>query len=70
MMTIKVQDLYYICKNEIEKGNGGKKILISSDDEGNSYHELFYGITDEIDEYKEYIYCVDEEDLKNYVILG
>lgn len=69
-MNIKVQDLYYMCKEQVEKGNGGKKILISSDDEGNSYHELFYTFTEEIEDYKDYIYCVDETELKDYIILG
>lgn len=40
-----INDLYRTLKNEIKKGNGMKKILITSDDEGNSCHELFFGIT-------------------------
>lgn len=69
-MNIKVQDLYYMCKKQVEKGNGGKKILISADDEGNSYHELIYEFTEDLEDFKDLIYCVNEEDLKDYIILG
>lgn len=41
MERITVKDLERGCKLLIEKGLGDKKILIPSDDEGNSYHELF-----------------------------
>ena len=42
METITVKQLLKACKEEIAKGNGDKHILISGDDEGNSFHELFY----------------------------
>lgn len=41
MDSIKVKDLERACKLLCKKGLGDKKILISSDDEGNSYHVLF-----------------------------
>ena len=43
---ITVKDLYEICVEQIKKGNGGKHILISNDDEGNGFHTLFYGFDD------------------------
>ncbi len=49
MKPVTVEDLYELCKNQIAKGNGDKTILISSDDEGNSFHTLFYTFTDELD---------------------
>jgi hypothetical protein len=42
METLTVKQLLQACKEEIAKGNGDKHILISGDDEGNSFHELFY----------------------------
>ena len=37
---ITVKELYDNLRQEILAGNGNKTILISSDDEGNSYHTL------------------------------
>ena len=45
MKPITVKDLSNFCKKQIEKGNGDKVIMISSDDEGNSYHYLWYAFT-------------------------
>ena len=42
---ITIDELYSILRTERIKGNGGKKILISTDDEGNGYHPLFFGVT-------------------------
>lgn len=74
--TITVHELMAHCKHEISKGNGSRKILISSDDEGNEYHELFFsfiaiggkdGITP--DEYQ--LHGVSLEKAKEeYIILG
>ena len=40
-----INELYKACREQIKQGNGDLHIMISSDDEGNSYHELFYGFT-------------------------
>ena len=42
--TLDINKLAQDLLEEIIKGNGDKKIFISSDDEGNSYHRLFYTI--------------------------
>ncbi len=42
-----VKDLKKFCEKQIKKGNGDKHVLISDDDEGNGYHTLFYGISDQ-----------------------
>lgn len=42
MKPITVKQLYQLCKNEITKGHGDYKIMISQDDEGNGYHYLWY----------------------------
>lgn len=58
-----VQNLLNLCLNQIKKGNAEKKIFISSDDEWNSYHELFYWFTKIED------WCLDEwniEEIERY----
>lgn len=40
---ITVEELYIMCFEELKRGNGRRHILISGDDEGNSFHTLFYG---------------------------
>lgn len=51
-MGITVKELYNACKKQIEKGNGDKIILITSDDEGNTYHTLFQLFTDDKEDIK------------------
>lgn len=50
---VTVKELLDACVNQVKKGNGDKHILISGDDEGNSFHTLFYlfGDDDEIVDY-------------------
>ena len=43
---MKVKELLNLCLNQIKKGNAEKTVFISSDDEWNSYHELFYWFSD------------------------
>lgn len=45
MKAMTINDLLEECKKEVVKGNGNKTIMISSDDEGNSYHYLWYAFT-------------------------
>jgi hypothetical protein len=45
-LGITVKQLEEFCKKQIKKGNGDKHILISSDDEGNGFHTLFYQFSD------------------------
>jgi hypothetical protein len=42
---ITIYELEKFCAEEILRGNGKKAIMISSDDEGNNYHYLWYGFT-------------------------
>ena len=78
-----VEQLLEFCKAEKKKGNGKKKVLLSSDDEGNEYHQLFYGFTPTIDKkgknfFKESFASVcscsinvnNDEEIKEYIILG
>lgn len=78
--ALTINDLAKLCKEQIKKGNGNKKIVISSDDEGNEYHELFFGFTPTQEEgnplnYFETAcvnlpYGVSQKEIKDYIILG
>ena len=73
METITVKQLLKACKEEVAKGNGDKHILISGDDEGNSFHELFYLFSHLKGEDISYglPFGVIEEDVNaKYIILG
>ena len=70
MKTITVYELYRVCRERIREGHGNKKILISTDDEGNGYHELFYGINTNIKEFEDISEMPFGIDLDEYVLLG
>lgn len=67
-----IDELYSILRTERTKGNGKKKIMISTDDEGNGYHPLFFGVTPITEDFSySTFYGVSFEDAKNdCVILG
>lgn len=74
---ITVKQLAAYCRKAIANGNGDKRILISSDDEGNEYHELFYQFTpsNEIFSGSKYDgslpFGVSYDDaVKDYIVLG
>ena len=75
--AITVDMLQRMCKEMSKMGLGDKKILISNDDEGNGYHELFFTFTETnkvlTKKDAEYMlpFGVDYENaVKNYIILG
>jgi hypothetical protein len=78
--TITIEKLATLLKTEISLGNGKKKILISNDDEGNGYHELFFGVTSgsNMKKMAEYLatapymlpFGVNADNIDEYVILG
>ena len=43
--AITVEELAKSCLAQLKAGNGKKKILLSDDDEGNGYHEMFFLFT-------------------------
>lgn len=77
MKAITINQLLAECQKQVENGNGDKHILISQDDEGNGYHECFFGFTPasefggaDIDDYL-LPYGVDGETFNNeYIVLG
>lgn len=75
MKALKVKDLYEIVKQEIDKGNGNKTIMISNDDEGNGYHYLWYAFTDSetMKQDDTFMWSVDEKNvdtIENTIVLG
>lgn len=80
MKEITIEELSALCNAEITKGNGKKKILLSGDDEGNSYHKLYYGFTPTQEEgnplnyfdaaYVDAPYGITDENINDYIILG
>lgn len=70
-----IEQLYKECAKQIKNGNGNKTILISTDDEGNGFHVLFYTFSDAEEIFDGSFpprlpYDVEKEELKNYVTLG
>ena len=47
-----VNDLLELCKQEVENGNGDRKIFLSNE-EGNDYHALYYDFTEAEDLFKD-----------------
>ena len=74
MEVLTVKDLYNQCKEQIAKGNGDKKIMISQDDEGNGYHYLFYGMItgEEMKEDDMFLMSIDEDyvPIEDTIVLG
>lgn len=67
---ITVAELLYACKVEVAKGNANKHIYLSSDDEGNGYHGMYFTFTDELHDIKECDWNDDIPDKEHAVILG
>lgn len=72
MKQLTVNDLLKICKKEVEKGNGDRKIVISDDNEGNGYHGLFYHFTIIEENEREYfqIYDSTTDNINEVIVLG
>ena len=69
--VLTIQDLFEACKKEMKKGNGNKHILISSDEEGNWYHELYFLFTPVNGKDIDYALPMSPEEFdKDFVILG
>lgn len=76
MEALTINELYAALTEARKNGLGNKKIMISSDDEGNEYHELFYSVTTNVEEMFSGDYPpipplgVTKDNLKDYVIIG
>lgn len=75
-----VKELYEKCKEEIEKGHGDQVIMLSDDDEGNSFHYCWLAFcqADELCEelgdlaFEDTLYRFDKDiaPIENTIILG
>lgn len=70
MKQITVKELLELCQEQIEKGNGDKNIVLSDDNEGNGYHGMFYGFTDNSEDFIDDIYDSETKDFDDTIILG
>ena len=72
--AITVASLHRELRRQMREGNGKKKILLTSDDEGNSFHEMFYyvsKVSDCLTRDSQLPFGVTKEMAeKDYVILG
>ena len=77
--ALTIDELYRDLAKLRKAGFGSKKILISQDDEGNGYHELFYSVNTDVKSFgfnERWAVCmlpygVSPEDAENnYVIIG
>lgn len=71
---ITIEQLYKECAKQIKAGNGKRHVLLSNDDEGNGYHELFFGFTPTekcvSDDYLLPYGVTMQEAEKEYIVLG
>lgn len=72
MKQLTINELLKFCQQQVKKGNGNKKIVISDDNEGNDYHGLFYAFTKIAEYQKEYyqIYDSETDDINEIIVLG
>jgi hypothetical protein len=73
--ALTIEQLYHECAKQMKAGNGKRRILLSGDDEGNSFHEQFfvfskcrYAIG-----YERYMYpcrVTPQQADKEYIVLG
>lgn len=67
-----VEDLLRLCRQQCANGNGKKTVLISTDDEGNGFHTLYYGFADTSNNalYAQYGMFADNNNPDDVVLLG
>ena len=72
MEVLTVNKLMKMCKVLKDNGFGDKKVYLSSDDEGNDFHALFYGFTFTPDKIKDIAECtsIPDAETDNIVLLG
>ncbi len=74
MKAITVEQLFAECVKQIKAGNGKRRILISTDDEGNGYHELFFGFSgtdfSDMEDYELPFGLTTEEATRDYITLA
>ena len=74
MGQIKLKDLYQACKEQMEAGYGEKSLVVAADNEGNSYHGMFYTLTvitpENVDGFVGLIGDNAEPNIHNIIVVG
>ena len=74
MKAVTVSELYNTLGALVKSGKGSKKILLSSDDEGNGFHEMLFLVSEveqAVSEEYQLPYGVNMKTAKaEYVVLG
>lgn len=70
-----IKELYKYCQDEILNGNGNKEIYISTDEEGNGFHKMYYAFTSNrelIEKFASYgTFDISSEDsIEDVILLG
>ena len=68
-MAMTVNELLNECKKLKQEGFGDYQIYISSDDEGNDFHALYYSFLTDPEEIKKFLYRRTNNN-DNVVLLG
>lgn len=70
MKQMQVKDLYECCKEQIDKGNGDKYIVVADDNEGNGYHGMFFGFSEDVEDCIDLLRDSQVTDINKLIILG
>lgn len=74
MKQIKLKDLDQACKEQMERGNGEKSLVVAADNEGNGYHGMFYTLTvitpENVDGFTGLIGDNNEPNIHNIIVVG
>lgn len=70
MEQMQIKDLYECCKEQMDKGNGDKYIVVADDNEGNGYHGMFFGFTENVEDCIDLINDSQIIDANKLIILG
>lgn len=69
LKAITINDLWHACVAQRKKGNGNKTIVVASDEEGNSFNEIYFTFTDDR-ETKELCQINSNKDIDKVILLG
>lgn len=73
MNAVTINELYEACKKQIDAGNGERKILVGTDDEGNQFRPMYCLFSPDLkwEDVSYAVYGITATDFdNNYIILG
>lgn len=69
--VLTVEELLEFCKEQVKAGNGKKHVILSGDDEGNSFHYLVYAFNEDVEGFSDNFDCfLQDANNENSIILG